>query len=138
MRMTNAAVVATGALATLTAFTAAPVFADTVVPAVAAGPAASSAVSLMPDFTGRHRAAEQQPRTADELWAAKAPSNWPAPWDTHPAPLLSILDNAVINILPWQICGSTVSLPVSAAVPLQSPNTVLGDCNNANTTSVSN
>lgn len=138
MRITNAAVVATGSLATLTALTAAPVYADTVAPATAVAPAASSAVSLMPDYIGKHRAAEQQPMTADQLWAAKAPSNWPAPWEVHSGPLLSILDNAVINILPWQICGSTVSLPASVAVPLQSPNTVLGDCNNANTTSVSN
>jgi hypothetical protein len=91
-----------------------------------------SAVLDIPTYAGKHRA-EDGVLNADQAWAANAPSNWSAPWDAKPAPLLSILDNAVINILPWQVCGSTAVAGVGGAVPVNSPNTVLGSCNNANT-----
>jgi hypothetical protein len=50
-----------------------------------------------------------------------------------PKALASILDNSSINALAWQACGSTSAAGVGAAVALQSPNTVLGSCYNANT-----
>ncbi|MBB5869943.1 hypothetical protein F4553_003322 [Allocatelliglobosispora scoriae] len=52
-----------------------------------------------------------------------------------PTALISVLDNSSVNIAPWQVCGSTIGGGVIAAgVSLQSPNTVFGNCNNANVT----
>ena len=126
MRIMKATVIATGALAGI-ATVGAPAFAAaaTSAPSVTAAHAAAG-------YIGKHRA-ESATDTADEVWAANAPSNWTPPWEVKPAPLISILDGSVINILPWQICGSTAVAGVGGAVPVNSPNTVLGSCNNANT-----
>lgn len=52
-----------------------------------------------------------------------------------PTALLSVLDNTSINIAPWQSCGSTIGGGIGAiGAALQSPNTVFGNCNNANVT----
>jgi len=130
MRIMTATAVATGAVATLAVIGPVPAFAASAHSAVAVS--SGSAVLTMPTYVGKHRA-EDGVLNADQMWAANAPSNWSAPWDAKPAPLLSILDNAVINVLPWQICGSTTVAGVGGAVPVNSPNTVLGSCNNANT-----
>ncbi len=124
MRMIKATTVATGALASIATMTAAPACAAT----VGSSPAAAHATA---GYVGKHRT--ESTSAEDALWAANAPSNWTPPWEAKPAPVLSILDGAVINILPWQICGSTAVAGVGGAVPVNSPNTVLGSCNNANT-----
>lgn len=50
-----------------------------------------------------------------------------------PKGLISALDNTSLNVLPLQSCGSTSSNIIAAAVPITSPNTVIGSCFNANT-----
>jgi hypothetical protein len=125
MRMMKATVVATGALVAVAAMSAAPAFAAT-----SSTPSASAAHAAA-DYVGKHRA--ESTTAADALWAENAPAGWSAPWDVKPAPLISVLDGSVVNILPWQICGSTVTAGVGGTVPVNSPNTVLGDCNNGNT-----
>ncbi|WP_155374906.1 hypothetical protein [Catellatospora vulcania] len=50
-----------------------------------------------------------------------------------PKGLVAIADNTSLNILPLQSCGSTSSNIIAAAVPITSPNTVIGSCYNANT-----
>lgn len=45
--------------------------------------------------------------------------------------VLSVLSGTVLNVLPWQVCGSTAVMGVGAAVGTGSPTTVIGDCNNA-------
>ena len=124
MRIMTATAVALAAVAGTPAFAASAPSVESV--------RSGSAVLNIPTYVGKHRA-EDGIMSADQAWAAHAPSNWSAPWDAKPAPLLSILDNAVINILPWQVCGSTAVAGVGGAVPVNSPNTVLGSCNNANT-----
>lgn len=118
MRLTKTAVVATGAIAALAGMGASPVF------AAAAMPAPVTATTVDQHSTEA---------AMDQMWTEGGPAGWSAPWDAHPAPLISILDGAVINLLPWQICGSTAVAGVGGAVPIGSPNTVLGSCNNANT-----
>lgn len=51
-----------------------------------------------------------------------------------PKAATSVSDNSVISALPWQSCGSTSSAGAGGAVSLQSPNTVFGNCSNANVT----
>ncbi len=51
--------------------------------------------------------------------------------DTTPG-LISILDDTSVLALPWQICGSNAVGGVGATVAISSPNTVTGDCYNAN------
>ncbi|MGH3679711.1 MAG: hypothetical protein ACRDT2_05545 [Natronosporangium sp.] len=46
--------------------------------------------------------------------------------------LFSFLDNTALSLAPWQICGSSVVAGVGGTVPIASPNTVTGDCNNGN------
>ncbi|MEV4412615.1 hypothetical protein [Catellatospora sp. NPDC049609] len=50
-----------------------------------------------------------------------------------PKGLITVADNSSVNILPLQSCGSTSANIIAAAVPLGSPNTVIGSCYNANT-----
>ncbi|MBB5869942.1 hypothetical protein F4553_003321 [Allocatelliglobosispora scoriae] len=47
-------------------------------------------------------------------------------------PLLSVFGGSSLLVAPWQFCGSTATAGVGAAVAASSPNTVLGDCTNAN------
>ncbi|WP_020522276.1 hypothetical protein [Catelliglobosispora koreensis] len=51
--------------------------------------------------------------------------------DTVPG-LISILDDSSVSVLPWQVCGSNAVAGVGATVAVNSPNTVTGDCHNAN------
>lgn len=44
--------------------------------------------------------------------------------------LISVLSGSVINVLPWQVCGSSAVMGVGAVVAQNSPTTVLGDCTN--------
>src|SRR5690242_1744928 len=104
MRNMTATVLATGAVATIAVLGPVPAFAASASSTETVG--SGSAVLTIPTYAGKHRA-EDGIMSADQAWAAHAPSNWSAPWDAKPAPLLSILDNAVINVLPWQVCGST-------------------------------
>lgn len=50
-----------------------------------------------------------------------------------PKAVISILDNSRISLADWQVCGSTIVGGVGGTVNLASPNTVIGNCNNANT-----
>lgn len=51
--------------------------------------------------------------------------------DTVPG-LISILDDTSVMALPWQICGSNAVAGIGATVSAGTPNTVTGDCYNAN------
>jgi hypothetical protein len=44
--------------------------------------------------------------------------------------LLSVLSGSVVNVAPWQVCGSSAVAGVGAVVAANSPTTVLGDCVN--------
>lgn len=54
-----------------------------------------------------------------------------APNGDGPNSLLSLLSGSVVNLLPWQVCGSSAVAGVGAVVAVNSPTTVLGDCVNA-------
>jgi hypothetical protein len=54
-----------------------------------------------------------------------------APDGTGPNSLLSVLSGSVVNLAPWQVCGSSAVAGVGAVVATNSPTTVLGDCVNA-------
>jgi hypothetical protein len=123
MRLSRATVITTGAIATLGAFGAAPAM------AAAAGTAPATAIVGQLQSTGKHAAPET---SSADLYGMNG--GWSAPWQAQPAPFIGLLNGSVVNAVPWQICGSTVMAGVGGAVPLNSPNTVLGGCNNANTT----
>ncbi len=58
---------------------------------------------------------------------------WEAPWDQAAQSLLAIGTGSVAQIAAWQFCGSSaVGDVVGLTVDLDSPNTVVGDCNNGN------
>ncbi|GIH03130.1 hypothetical protein Rhe02_11970 [Rhizocola hellebori] len=46
--------------------------------------------------------------------------------------IISILDDTSVLALPWQVCGSNAVAGVGATVSVGTPNTVTGDCYNAN------
>jgi hypothetical protein len=46
--------------------------------------------------------------------------------------IISILDDTSVLALPWQVCGSNAVAGVGATVSVGTPNTVIGDCYNAN------
>jgi hypothetical protein len=48
-----------------------------------------------------------------------------------PNSLISLLSGSVVNVAPWQVCGSSAVAGLGAVVALNSPTTVLGDCVNA-------
>lgn len=50
-----------------------------------------------------------------------------------PTAVISVLDNSRLSVADWQVCGGTVMGGVGVTANLGSSNTVLGDCNNANT-----
>ncbi|WP_020522277.1 hypothetical protein [Catelliglobosispora koreensis] len=50
-----------------------------------------------------------------------------------PTAIISVLDNSRLSVADWQVCGSTTVSGVGVTANLGSPNTVYGDCNNANT-----
>jgi hypothetical protein len=121
MRITKAAVVATGAIAILAAMGSAPAV------AAAVAPSTDGVASVDHGQPGRDGKAQ-----VDATLAQKLAPGWVAPWQVTPAPLLSILDGSSLTVLPVQVCGSTAMIGAGAAVPINSPNTVLGDCNNGN------
>lgn len=53
--------------------------------------------------------------------------------DNGPRGIISILDDASLNLLPWQACGSNVVAGLGLTATVNSPSTVTGDCHNANT-----
>lgn len=57
---------------------------------------------------------------------------WDAPWDVDPFGLVSVLDGSSVLAATLQSCGSTSPDVISVAIPITSPNTVIGDCKNAN------
>jgi hypothetical protein len=50
-----------------------------------------------------------------------------------PTSIVSLLDNSRVSLGDWQVCGSTAAAGVGAATNIGGPNTVFGNCNNANT-----
>ncbi|HCU51055.1 MAG TPA: hypothetical protein DGG94_14870, partial [Micromonosporaceae bacterium] len=54
-----------------------------------------------------------------------------APDGTGPNSLLSLLSGSIVNVAPWQVCGSSAVAGVGVVVAANSPTTVLGDCVNA-------
>lgn len=46
--------------------------------------------------------------------------------------LVSAGSGSAIIAAPWQVCGSAAVAGVGGTIPVQSPHTMLGDCNNAN------
>jgi hypothetical protein len=125
MRISKAAVVTTGAIATLAIIGATPALAST-------GSAAKNATSFgQVQSGGKHMAADSA--LSPSTYGMNGGGSWGAPWNNNPAPLIGVLNGSVVNAVPWQICGSTVMAGIGGSVPLNSPNTVLGGCNNANT-----
>ena len=125
MRIHKAAVVTTGAIATLAIMGATPALAST-------GAAAKNATSFgQVQSGGKHMAKDSVLNPS--AYGMNGGGGWGGPWNNNPAPLIGVLNGSVVNAAPWQICGSTTVAGVGGAVPLFSPNTVLGDCNNANT-----
>ena len=47
--------------------------------------------------------------------------------------IISILDDSSVNAVPWQVCGSNAVAGVGLVAATNSPATVTGDCDNANT-----
>lgn len=127
MRLTRATVITTGAVAAFVVMGAAPALAS----ATQGTTKAASSFGQV-QSGGKHRAPDA---AMADGWNTYGPSEggWGAPWNSHSAPLIGVLDDSVTNVAPWQICGSTTVAGVGGSVPILSPNTVLGDCNNANT-----
>jgi hypothetical protein len=106
MQIKKAGVVATGALATV---------------AVMGAPAAA-APSM--DATALTK--------ASTLNLARGGS-WDAPWDQDAQSLLAVGSGSALHIAAWQFCGASAGgAVVGVTLDLDSPNTVLGDCNNGN------
>ena len=133
MRVTKTIVVTTGAIA-LAAVGGTPAFAAVSMPEIAAANPATHVLKQ-----GKHHASNATVARGgwQEYHSDMGGPNWGAPWESNPAPIVGVLNGSVTNVAPWQICGSTTVAGVGGAVPLNSPNTVLGDCNNANTILVS-
>lgn len=55
-----------------------------------------------------------------------------APWEQKPPQVLSVGSGSAFSGASWQLCGSTSVAGVGGSVPVASPNTTLGDCNNGN------
>jgi hypothetical protein len=123
MRFSRATVITTGAVASLAVMGAAPAM------AAESAIAKSATVFGQVQGAGNHAAAEQSPATS---WYG-AMNEGGAPWQATPTPLVGVLNGSNVSAAPWQICGSTVVAGVGGSVPLFSPNTVVGDCNNNNT-----
>jgi hypothetical protein len=51
--------------------------------------------------------------------------------DSPNSTLLSLLSGSIVNVAPWQVCGSSAVAGVGVVVAANSPTTVLGDCVNA-------
>jgi hypothetical protein len=129
MQVRKVAVVATGALATAAAMGSTPAFA-----ADSGGvPEVAPAVLGVLDYEAKHRASDEAMRQLAEQWLTVTPEQtWSAPWAQEPPQILSIGNNAAVSALATQFCGTTAVLGLGTALPVASPNTVLGDCNNAN------
>jgi hypothetical protein len=56
-----------------------------------------------------------------------------APNGIGPRSLLSLLSGSIVNVAPWQVCGSSAVVGLGTVVATNSPTTVLGDCVNATT-----
>ncbi len=131
MRISKAAVITTGAIATLAVMGA--------TPAMAAEGATAKAGTVFGQVQqgGKHRAADEASSKGASSWMyspEQGGGSWGgAPWNVHPQPLIGVLDDSVVNAAPWQVCGATAVAGVGGAVPLFSPNTVIGGCNNADT-----
>jgi hypothetical protein len=127
MRVTKAIVVTTGAVA-LAAAGATPAFAAASTPEIGAAAPMTHVLSQ-----GKHHASDATARGGWQQYQSESGGSWGAPWENNPAPILGVLDDSVTNVAPWEICGSTVVAGIGGSVPINSPNVVLGDCNNANT-----
>ncbi|GHJ45406.1 hypothetical protein Cs7R123_27480 [Catellatospora sp. TT07R-123] len=125
MQIGKAGVVAAGALATVAVFGSAAAAAPVAGP-VSADPVRTAATTLK-------QAAVQQ-ATARAATQARAAVDTVARGPKHEVnqPLISIGTGTAITAAAWQTCGAASSQVLAATVALQSPNTVLGDCANAN------
>ena len=128
MRLNKAAVITTGAVATLAVMGTAPAMAANA--SMATSATGFGQLQSPIQSSGKHAAPET---SMDDLYGNNG-GGWGAPWQQQSQPFIGVLNGTVLNAVPWQICGSTVMAGIGGAVPLNSPNTVLGGCNNANTT----
>ncbi|HEY8471458.1 MAG TPA: hypothetical protein VIL37_02345 [Natronosporangium sp.] len=129
MQVSKVAVVATGALATAAAIGSTPAFAADSEGAPAVAPATVGVL----DYEGKHRASDEAMRELAEQWLTVAPEQtWSAPWEQEPPQILSLGSGSAVSLAPWQQCASHGPFLVGATVPIASPATVLGDCQNGN------
>lgn len=129
MQVRKVAVVATGALATAAAIGSTPAFAAD----NAGTPEVAPATVGVLDYEGKHRASDEAMREVAEYWLTAAPEQaWTAPWEQEPPQILSVGSGSAASAASWQFCGSSGVAGVGGTVPVASPNTVLGDCNNGN------
>jgi hypothetical protein len=75
-------------------------------------------------WAGRQAAARVAPQARS--------GGWDAPWDIEPFGILATANGTSIATDTNQACGSTAVLTAGAATAITSPNTLLGDCKNAN------
>jgi hypothetical protein len=128
MQVSKVAVVATGALATAAAMGSTPAFAADSEGAPAVAPATVGVL----DYEGKHRASDEAMRELAEQWLTVAPEQtWSAPWEQEPQ-ILSLGSGSALSVAPWQQCASHGPFILGGSLPIASPATVLGDCNNGN------
>ena len=128
MQVSKVAVVATGALATAAAIGSTPAFAADSEGAPAVAPATVGVL----DYEGKHRASDEAMRELAEQWLTVAPEQaWSAPWEQEPQ-ILSLGSGSALSVAPWQQCASHGPFILGGSLPIASPATVLGDCNNGN------
>jgi hypothetical protein len=127
MQVRKVAVVATGALATAAAM-GSPAFAA----ASQGSPEVAPAITGLLNLEGAQQASDETMRDLAEYWLTAHPEQGTPPWAQEPPQILSVGSGSAVSALSWQICGSSVVAGVGATIPIASPNTVLGDCTNAN------
>jgi hypothetical protein len=121
MRITKATVVATGALAAFAVTSAAPAF------AAAADTSSDTNTTVMtPIYEGQHRTGVEGDYNHDD-----GIGGFPGFW--QPQALTSTLNGTSATTGAVQTAGSANTTGVGAAAPIDSPSTVVGDANNANT-----
>jgi hypothetical protein len=124
MQVRKVAIVATGALATAAAF-GSPAFAA----ASQGSPEVAPATTGLLNLEGAQQASDEAMRNAAEYWLAANPEQVTVP---EPPQILSLGSGSAVSALATQICGATGVVGVGLAAPIASPNTVAGDCKNAN------
>lgn len=128
MQVGKAGIVAAGALATVAVFGSAASAAPVAGPAHA-DPIRTAATALKQDALDRAAMAKAAVGAA-AVTATDADARGPRRQPKQ-QPLISIGNSSAVSALAWQVCGSA-SAAGGAAIAVTSPNTVLGDCANAN------